>query len=220
MWQEQGATGYVGEEILHQIATSRSYVKISCLNRDATKASKLKEAYPGIRIIEGDLDSTGIFARRLEMPILCFISLAPITYRAEMRFLRDEVTSLESTQATGYKFQELQWSRQQRSRRVAMERRQTSRTMILGTSRKEHGPVKQWSSQAPEIARLTLERKKGFQLGKGLNIWSNVHIYDLGHLTVALLDAALEGSNSVWNKNGIYFPQNGQLVSHFQLLYR
>lgn len=83
-----------------------------------------------------------------------------------------------------------------------------------------HGPVNQRSIQAPEITRVTLERKKGIQLGKGLNIWSNVHIHDLGRLFVALLDAALEGSDQVWNENGIYFPENGRLVSQCQLLYR
>jgi len=80
------------------------------------------------------------------------------------------------------------------------------------------GPVNQRSIQAPEIARVTLERKKGIRLGKGLNIWSNVHVSALGHLFIALLDAAVEGNDEVWNDNGIYFPENGQLVSRCQLL--
>lgn len=52
-----GATGYIGGEVLHQIATSKLHVEISCLNRDSAKASILKQAYPDIRIVEGDLDS-------------------------------------------------------------------------------------------------------------------------------------------------------------------
>lgn len=76
-----------------------------------------------------------------------------------------------------------------------------------------NGPINQRSIQAPEIARVTLERKKGFRLGQGLNVWSNVHIHDLGRLFVALLDAALAGEDQVWNKNGLYFPENGKLVS-------
>lgn len=94
------------------------------------------------------------------------------------------------------------------------------RTALIGgpcIHGKGNGPVNQRSIQAPEIARLTLERKKGFQLGKGLNIWSNVHIHDLGRLFIALLDAALEGDDQVWNLNGIYFPENGKLVSSNQL---
>lgn len=55
-----GATGYIGGEVLHQIATSKSQVEISCLNRDSAKASILKQAYPDIRIVEGDLDSADV----------------------------------------------------------------------------------------------------------------------------------------------------------------
>ena len=75
-----------------------------------------------------------------------------------------------------------------------------------------NGPIGKRSIQAPEIARVTLERKKGFRLGKGLNVWSTIHIRDLGNLFVALLDAAVEKDESVWNENGVYFPENGKLV--------
>ncbi len=75
-----------------------------------------------------------------------------------------------------------------------------------------NGPVHKRSVQAPEISRFTLQRRKGFRLGKGLNVWSNVHIHDLGDMFVGLLDAALLGKSDAWNENGVYFPVNGQMV--------
>jgi len=58
--ERTGASGYLGGEVLHQITTSRPHVKISCLNRDAAKASKIIEAYPKVRIVEGDLDRVDV----------------------------------------------------------------------------------------------------------------------------------------------------------------
>src|SRR5262249_41024303 len=87
--------------------------------------------------------------------------------------------------------------------------------LIYGVGR---GPVNQRSIQAPEIARVTLQRKKGFRLGKGLNVWSNVHVHDLSDLFAKLLDAALTANPDVWNDNGVYFPENGKLVSYTELI--
>ena len=80
--------------------------------------------------------------------------------------------------------------------------------LIYGVGR---GPVIKRSIQAPEIARVTLQRKKGFRLGKGLNVWSNVHFHDLSDLFIKLLDAVLAANPDVWNDNGVYFPENGKL---------
>ena len=66
------------------------------------------------------------------------------------------------------------------------------------------GPVNTRSIQCPEIARATLERKKGFRLGKGENVWSNVHAKDLGEFFAALVKAAVEHNDKAWNENGLY----------------
>lgn len=69
--------------------------------------------------------------------------------------------------------------------------------------------------QAPEIARATLKLKEGFRLGEGKNSWSNVHVGDLSDLIVSLVDAAATSNTSdgLWGKSGIYFPENGSMVS-------
>ncbi|KAL4876685.1 NAD dependent epimerase/dehydratase family protein [Aspergillus karnatakaensis] len=76
------------------------------------------------------------------------------------------------------------------------------------------GPVNKRSIQAPEIARNTLGRKKGFRLGKGENVWGFIHVEDLGALFARLLGAAIQGSDDgdVWGGNGVYFPENGSVV--------
>lgn len=78
------------------------------------------------------------------------------------------------------------------------------------------GPGNKRSVQAPEIARVTLEKKKGFKLGRGLTVWSNCHVRDLGDLFVRLLEAADGGDvkEGIWNQEGIFTPENGNLVSY------
>lgn len=74
------------------------------------------------------------------------------------------------------------------------------------------GPLNNRSVQAPEITRATFELNEGFRLNAGKNNWSNVHVHDLSDLIVSLVDAAAEGKPDLWNKDGIYFPENGNMV--------
>jgi hypothetical protein len=75
------------------------------------------------------------------------------------------------------------------------------------------GCVNQRSVQVPDIARKTIEDGEGFRLGKGLNQWSNIHVKDLGDLFLLLVRAAVDGNNKCWNREGIYLPSNGVMVS-------
>ena len=50
-----GATGYIGGEALYNIASNARY-RISCLIRDSVKGSMVKDRYPEVRIVQGDLD--------------------------------------------------------------------------------------------------------------------------------------------------------------------
>ena len=52
-----GATGYVGGDVLHRLQqSSLAKSHLVCLVRDASKARKLSETYPGIEIVQGSLD--------------------------------------------------------------------------------------------------------------------------------------------------------------------
>lgn len=70
-------------------------------------------------------------------------------------------------------------------------------TMIYG-----HGlGIKKDSIQAPKMVELAKAKGIGTHIGKGENIWSNVHIQDLAALYVLALENAEAGS--------IFFAENG-----------
>lgn len=99
--------------------------------------------------------------------------------------------------------------------------------LIYGTG---SGPGNTRSIQAPEIARKTIADGSGFKLRRGLNVWSNIHIKDLGELFATLARTAIHGSTTststvtssnapsvaeldIWGENGVYLPGNGDMVS-------
>ncbi|KAL6708744.1 hypothetical protein ACN47E_002440 [Coniothyrium glycines] len=81
--------------------------------------------------------------------------------------------------------------------------------LIYGPGR---GPVNQRSVQAPEIARVTLNLGHGFKLNDGENIWSNVHVQDLSAFVSILVAAASNGKDGIWNDDGVYNIENGELT--------
>ena len=85
--------------------------------------------------------------------------------------------------------------------------------IIYGRGR---GPVNQRSIQIPELARVTMQRRGGIPVGKGEATWSNVHISDVSSIFVKLAEKALrDEEGNLWNKNGLYFPGNGAIVSPY-----
>ena len=60
-----GATGYIGGDILHAIATSSS-LEISCLVRGKDKAAAVSVTFPFVRIVQGDLDDSALIEKESE----------------------------------------------------------------------------------------------------------------------------------------------------------
>lgn len=73
------------------------------------------------------------------------------------------------------------------------------------------GPFNRHSVQLPGLVKAFLKAGKAGTVGKGLNMWSNVHIDDLANFYVILLEKALEGKASV-GYNGWYFCVTGEHV--------
>jgi len=75
--------------------------------------------------------------------------------------------------------------------------------MIYGQGR---GPVNQRSIQVPELCRIALQRGNAVQIGKGENVWSNVHISDISNLLLRLAEKAASGDTGkdTWGRNGLY----------------
>ncbi|KAL2813383.1 hypothetical protein BJX63DRAFT_394273 [Aspergillus granulosus] len=74
------------------------------------------------------------------------------------------------------------------------------------------GPVSQRSVQIPELARVAIQTGTAIQVGKGDSTWSNVHVSDVSHIFVKLVEKAVQGENDgLWNKDGLYFAGNTAL---------
>ncbi|KAF9880865.1 nad dependent epimerase dehydratase family protein [Colletotrichum karsti] len=75
------------------------------------------------------------------------------------------------------------------------------------------GPGNTRSVQVPALAKATLQRKRGVQVGKGLSRWGNVHVQDVSQLFVKLVEKAVEGKGDaqVWNENGLYLTGVAEL---------
>ena len=63
-----GATGYLGSEVLILLARDFPGLQLNALVRNPTpeKASQLRGIYPGINIVEGDLDSDAIIQEQVQ----------------------------------------------------------------------------------------------------------------------------------------------------------
>ena len=72
------------------------------------------------------------------------------------------------------------------------------------------GPDNSRSIQLPKAAESMLKHKKGWVIGKGKNIWHQVHVQDLSDLYLLLVEAAVNGgSPATWNDQGYYFAEHG-----------
>ncbi|KAG9496003.1 hypothetical protein J7337_012574 [Fusarium musae] len=82
--------------------------------------------------------------------------------------------------------------------------------IIYGQGR---GPGNRRSIQIPGLAKATLERKKGLQVGSGESRWGNIHIADLSRIFVGLVEKAVEGNQdeNIWGAKGLFFTGAGEL---------
>jgi nucleoside-diphosphate-sugar epimerase len=73
------------------------------------------------------------------------------------------------------------------------------------------GPGNKTSRQVYSLARITLERGKAPQVGRGLTEWDNVNVQDLTDLFVLLVGAAVSGKHDpeIWGANGYFLAENG-----------
>lgn len=75
------------------------------------------------------------------------------------------------------------------------------------------GPGNKRSINIYNMAKMALERKRGFQVASGKNIWHAVHVYDLSELYILLADAAMAGGGeATWGKEGYYLAEQEEFV--------
>ena len=75
------------------------------------------------------------------------------------------------------------------------------------------GPGKKHSQQIPTIVRGSLAAKEGRVVGKGLPIWSSVHVADLSELYIAVLRGWLDHKlSTVADGGGLYYAVTGEFA--------
>ncbi|KAF4544074.1 Nad dependent epimerase dehydratase [Lasiodiplodia theobromae] len=84
--------------------------------------------------------------------------------------------------------------------------------IIFGAGR---GPGNRRSIQIPELARTAIERRRAWQVGRGLSVWDHVHVRDLSGITLRLVERAVTGGgdqSGLWGEDGAYFAGVGHLA--------
>ncbi|KAF2149197.1 NAD(P)-binding protein [Myriangium duriaei CBS 260.36] len=244
-----GATGYLGGDTLHQLIESGIPAsQISCLVRSEEKAKPVEAAYPGIRIVIGDLDNSALLETESEAANIV-LNLASTSHAGGFSAIAKGLTRKAkpgywiqiggASVVSARDVEEKRWGEppeasyddakdsdaivsliKANKKRVAENILLSQPSdalnyalilgpLIYGDGR---GPVHQRSMQAPDIAKVTLQRKKGFTLGRGLNIWSNIHVRDISSQVGKLVQAAQKSHrDDLWNAKGIYAVENGQM---------
>ncbi|KAG2136811.1 hypothetical protein BD769DRAFT_385148 [Suillus cothurnatus] len=82
---------------------------------------------------------------------------------------------------------------------------------IANTSLVKLGVQNPYSIQIPSLIKASIDRKQGGVVGKGLNLWPNIHINDIETLYITVFDAALKGPGEAGHgREGFYFGANGE----------
>ena len=75
------------------------------------------------------------------------------------------------------------------------------------------GPDNKRSKQIYRAAEAFMRHRKGFAVGKGHNVWHQVHVKDLSQLYLLLGEAAMNsGLPATWNDQGYYLAENGPFI--------
>ncbi|KAG1763658.1 hypothetical protein EV702DRAFT_1157193 [Suillus placidus] len=82
---------------------------------------------------------------------------------------------------------------------------------IADTSLVKLGIQNPYSIQIPSLIKSCIDRKQGGVVGKGSNVWPNVHISDTATLFTTVFDAAIKGPGEASHgREGFYFGANGE----------
>jgi nucleoside-diphosphate-sugar epimerase len=71
------------------------------------------------------------------------------------------------------------------------------------------GPDNIWSIQVPKLIMSALEHKQAYQVGKGLNLWTQINVLDLGDFYTLILQRALAEPDK---HSGFYFATGDEFA--------
>lgn len=72
----------------------------------------------------------------------------------------------------------------------------------------DRGLANPQSQQIPNLTRWSLDRRAGAVIGRGANLWPNVHIHDTGDLFALVYRLSLEGKEH--GAQGYFFAESGE----------
>ncbi|KAI1296963.1 hypothetical protein F5Y03DRAFT_410105 [Xylaria venustula] len=235
-----GATGYIGGDILYLLSRIHPEYRRRVLNRNTTHIEAIKRVFSEVEVVDGSLDDTGVISREVgnadvvlhlaatghlnsvqaihqglqerpknkKPPYWIQISGATNLAAAELADKSRIPGTASDTVYNDLEEVESIWSfiKQHPSRAVD--------NYILSAS--TNTPSIKTALVVPPIIYgrgLTLERRRGLQVGPGLSRWGNVHIRDLSQLLLRLVENAVEGSGDInlWSRNGLYLAGVGEL---------
>ncbi|KAE8372033.1 hypothetical protein BDV26DRAFT_274936 [Aspergillus bertholletiae] len=247
-----GASGYIGGDVLYALHEKHPDYDIAVLVRDADKGAKISQAYPRVRVVQGELDSIAAEEEAQSADVVVNAASAQNNKGAEAVFrgltspkranpgywiqvsgatllsapeiergvygepsdkIYGDIDDEQDIKALIHKYSAkrlidhfiLGLPKTPQSPKTAV----VYPPIIYGRGR---GPINQRSVQIPELSRITLQNKTGYQVGRGLSIWSNVHVTDVSQIFVTLVEKAVAGEEGpFWNENGIYFAENGAI---------
>ncbi|KLO81173.1 nucleoside-diphosphate-sugar epimerase [Fusarium fujikuroi] len=225
-----GASGYVGGQLLHELAQAHPEYTIATLVRDANAAETIAKAYPRVRTVVGDLDDSALVEQEASqaLVVLSYLiqisgaSLLPVKDLSSPSFKPGEPSSEVWDDLDGVS-SILDLIRSHDSRvvdnyilKIAKETPFVKTALVLPPIiyGKGQGPVKQRSVQIPALSKVAIERGHAVRAGRGLAAWTNVHVADLARLFTILAEKGAEGSEdeNVWGEKGIYLPGVGELT--------
>jgi nucleoside-diphosphate-sugar epimerase len=71
------------------------------------------------------------------------------------------------------------------------------------------GPFNTHSIQLPGLIQGAIVNKQAYHAGRGLNVWTHIHVLDLADLFLLVLEKHLQGQAPV-NRDGYYFAEAGE----------
>ncbi|VUC25204.1 unnamed protein product [Clonostachys rosea] len=255
-----GASGYIGGDLLDQLAKFHPELALRVLVRDVSQVDIIRQLYHDATIVQGSLDDTEIITKEaLNADIV--LNFAAYNHLGSARAIHRALVERQTQGKPAYWIQvsgasalaaaELEdpsripgsasdtiWDDYEeidalRSHIEKHPERRVVDNYVLSVARDTpqvktaivypplvygsgNGPINQRSIQLPGLAKLTLERGRGVQVGSGLNRWGATHIGDISQLVVRLVEKALArvDDGRLWGSNGLYLAGVTELVSH------
>ncbi|KAK4940755.1 hypothetical protein LTR10_019148 [Elasticomyces elasticus] len=222
-----GATGYIGGDGLFEIARAHPDWDITCAIRNSDKAAKIALQYPSIKLVHADLNAVDVIEEEASKADVVF-HFANCDHEASATAITidrgcwgDELSKVYDDWVGVEELTSLPDHAEHRNvdklvleaSKIYPDKIKTAIVCPPAIFGRGRGPDNQRSVQIYRVTEAFLKHKRAFTVGKGNNIWNQVHVQDLSRLYLLLGEAAVNnGDPATWDDHGYYLAENGTLV--------